>query len=37
MGAVMEENAGGDVDVWREEVDTFNKKKTRVDLDNADA
>ena len=37
VGAVMEENAGGDVDVWREEVDTFNKKKTRVDLDNADA
>ena len=37
VGAVMEENAGGDVEVWRKEVDTFNKKKIRVDLDNTDA
>ena len=36
VGAVMEENAGGNVDVWRKEVDTFNKKKIRVDLDNID-
>ena len=34
VGAVMEENAGGDVEVWRKEVETFNKKKLRVDLDN---
>ena len=32
VGAVMEENAGGDVEVWRMKVDTFNKKKSRVEL-----
>ena len=37
VGAVMEENAGGDVELWRKEVDTFNAKKIRVGLDNTDA
>ena len=38
VGQVMEENAGGDVEVWRKEVETFNNKKIRVELeDNTDA
>ena len=37
VGAVMEGNAGGDVEAWRREVDTFNRKKTRVELDGEDS
>ena len=37
VGAVMEENAGGDVEVWRKEVETFNNKKIRVELEDTDA
>jgi len=32
VGAVMEEHIGGDVEVWRKEVDQFNNKKTRIEL-----
>ena len=37
VGSVMEENSGGDVEVWRKEVETFNNKKIRIELDDTDA
>ena len=33
VGAVMEENAGGDVEIWKKEVETFNNKKIRVEME----
>ena len=33
VGAVMEGNAGGDVEAWRKEVDNFNNKKPKIELD----
>ena len=33
VGAVLEEIAGGDMEVWRNEVETFNTKKIKLELD----
>ena len=33
MGALIEGNGGGNVDAWRKEVEQFNHKKSRIELD----